>query len=998
MVFTRGLRSAIRDEPHRPKLKRSPRLREAPESEPTSTMDTEQQLQQSFLEASQEDFNQLETSILGLSSKGGEPQTLDRALRSAHSLKGSAGMMGFSALSTVAHQLEDYLKILRLRFETRAIAVEIETLLLQAIDCLRQINQRYLTHTTVDDAWLAELQEPIFAGLRDRLGELTEADEDALLARETQADVPAMMFASGVSETLEQFSTQIENLSSRQLKKQLAATASKLADLGRMRRIQEFVSLCNSIREQSETVPLFEIGALARLAYDTWNRSQTLIQLGRLDNLPDRLDLSELPTDAEEIDVPDLGNLDLSELGDISGSGELFADADELLSAAGTISDDALPDADELLVAAGAVPDDALPEADELFAIPEPEPESEAIANQPATTTTRVPVEQLQQISSLAGKLLQERNAIALRLAQVQEASRMMRKRIGRLETFDRQLRQWYDLLSTETANVPGSSRDSTSLDALREDFDRLELDNYSDIHLFAQAHMETLVQLLEAMSDIDLGLQEIGQASKELQFATRDLQKNVTRIQVRPFADVVGRLPRMVRDLCVQYGKQVELVVEGDRTPVDRVVLDALGNPLNHLVRNAFDHGIEPPEIRRAAGKPASGTITLRATNRGDRTAIVVADDGRGIDPSKIRQRLQNLGLSAPEVGQMRDLEILDAIFEPGFSTSDTVTELSGRGVGLDVVRANLEAIRGNVSVETQLGRGTTFTIDVPRSLSALRVAILESTNLVFAVALSAIAAMLRGAEIQTTPDGQLLWQEAIVPLTRLEDHLRYSRRADKPFEMEGRPALDRELVLIVGRPGAYRGLHAKRFWGRQEAILRPVQSPVPLPPGVTGSVLLADGRPIPLVEPLELVEWIERTARLAPVVAPSAPSPEAIGKTILVVDDAVNVRRYLALALGRAGYQVEQAKDGREAVEKLLGGLVVSAAICDIEMPRLDGFGVLEAIAGRSEFRTLPIVMLTSRSSDKHRQFAFNLGAAAYFSKPYNERELLDTLARLV
>ncbi len=340
---------------------------------------------------------------------------------------------------------------------------------------------------------------------------------------------------------------------------------------------------------------------------------------------------------------------------------------------------------------------------------------TQGVNTQTTGKTVRVPAQQLYQINTLFGKLVLERNSINLRLEQLTNFVTLMRSRITQLETSNNQLKTWYDKASLEgmvlrtqeldvSYQLSGSSLDGSVVSVkpdLRE-FDRLEMDRYSDLHLISQEQIETIVQLQEVTSDIDLGLQKMTQAVQDFNQTTRSLQKNVTTTQMQPFSELVKPFPRLVRDLNLQSGKQVNLKIEGETTLIDRTMLETLNAPLMHLVRNAFAHGIEDAISRMKAGKPLEGTISLQAVNRGTETIITVKDDGQGIDTDKICQRLREMGTSDQDIGQMSTEEILNYIFQPGFSTSETVTELSGRGVGMDVVRTSLQDIRGDVRVQT--------------------------------------------------------------------------------------------------------------------------------------------------------------------------------------------------------------------------------------------------------------------------------------------------------
>lgn len=327
---------------------------------------------------------------------------------------------------------------------------------------------------------------------------------------------------------------------------------------------------------------------------------------------------------------------------------------------------------------------------------------------------------------------------------------------------------------------------------------------------------------------------------------------------------------------------------------------------------------------------------------------------------------------------------------------------QISGRGVGMDVVRTNLRDIRGDIQVHTEQSVGTTFTLSIPYTLSILRVMLLEHSGLIFAVPGDSIRELLRleaeqRQSIETSQ--QFTWKDRIIPVINLAQHWAFNP-ARKFSEMLGAPVINQPTVLVVGEDTNVGGIEIDRFWGEQEVTIRNVTSPLPMPPGFVSSTVLGDGRVVPIIDPLPVMKWcLEREqSGMVAFTETEAVSQIPQGNTILVVDDSVNVRRFLAMTLEKAGYLVEQARDGQEAVDKLEGGLAVQAVVCDIEMPRLDGYGVLEEVKGQPQFEDLPIVMLTSRSHDKHRKVAMNLGASAYFSKPFNEQELLNTLAGFI
>ena len=1027
-------------------------------------MDTEQQIRLNFLDEAEEYFDLMESNLLGLSGSAVEPQKVDLILRSAHSVKGGAAMMTLNALSQTAHKIEDFLKIIRVRYASESIAAEVETLLLQSVDCLRdlsQLNRQQLTENLPTEEGIEILHdrtEPIFEQLRSHLGDLEAADENALLSQDEDFDPAVLIFEEGVDGVLESFEARISQLNVTELAQELSATAQELIGFGNMANLDPFIQLCESIQQQVSSVSSSEVTALATEALKTWRRSYALVLRGSIEKLPSSLesfsavepisletdlqidpvaavDFAE-PLATDDTDTVDFANLQSAFELDTSEAKPAHDATDkspEQLIEPNDLED--LQSAFELDLSQAELILDALAEdsvdlsglqsAFELEPVEAPTApvaaaasDSAAFASSPAPSISqadkmvRVPASHLKQFNSLFEQLVLNRNSISLRLEQLQSVVSLMSQRMSQMENSNTQLKKWYDRASVEglieekqqpTSAVPNSLQEQqpTRKAMVAQRFDTLEMDRYSDIHLICQEQIETIVQLQEVAGDIELEVQEIDRAVKELHYTTRSMQGNVTRTQMLPFADAVKRFPRVIRDLNLQFDKKVKLEIIGERTLLDRSVIETLSDPLMHLLRNSFDHGIEDNQARIDSGKAASGTITIQASNQGTYSIITLSDDGAGINIDKIRDRVCQMGLTQSEVARLSETELLDFIFEPGFSTATEVTALSGRGVGMDVVRTNLKEVRGDVKVDTQPGKGTTFTLRIPFTLSILRVAIVEQDAIIFAIPADNIKELMpyNPGIISTSETGKSMsWNQNTIPVIEVEDILTY-RRSHKAQSLTGTPTINRTMILVVGNE-SYVALKISRFWDEQELTTRAIDSPLPLPPGIVSSVVFGDGKVVPLIDPIALKDASVDVIREDRIDLDSGSADLNLSsiKTILVVDDSINVRRYLSMILEKAGYLVEQAKDGREALDKLAGGLEVQGIICDLEMPRLDGYGVLEEIKEIPKFRDLPIAMLTSRSNDKHRKLAMNLGAAAYFTKPFNEQRLLLKLTELL
>ena len=988
-------------------------------------MDTEQQIRLNFLDEAEEYLDRMESSLIGFAEAEIDAQKVDLVLRAAHSIKGGAAMMGFDVLSRIAHRLEDFFKILRVRYASSRIETEVETLLLQGVDCLRNVSDLNRQGVNVVESDLSDLTQPIFERLRSYLGDLEIADENALLSQDEDMDPAILIFEEGVEGVLDRFETKLSQLGIQEIARELSATAQELIGFGHMADLDSFVRLCESIQHHATVLSAdAKVEALSDRALKTWRRSHALVLRGSINKLPSYLEGYESidsieqsdPQIEEEFDPLDIYPLELSGIQSAFESeveeefDPLDIDPLELSGIQSAFEPEVEEEFDPLDIdplELSGIQSAFEPEIEEEVTVVQNVLDSASSAEIPVVERVekmvRVPISQLKQFNTLFEQLVLNRNSINLRLQQLQNVVVLMSQRMSQMELSNVQLKQWYDRASVEGLLSEKDLAMSASVSHAgnkRDNFDNLEMDRYSDIHLICQEQIETIVQLQEVATDIELGVAEIHQSVRDLHYTTKSMQGNVTRTQMLPFTDAVKRLPRTIRDLNLQFDKKVKLKIIGEKTLLDRSVIEALADPLMHLLRNSFDHGIEDNQTRIAAGKPESGTITIQASNQGTYSVVTLKDDGAGINLDKIRDRVCQMGFTSEEAAQIPEAELLDFIFEPGFSTAQKVTELSGRGVGMDVVRTNLKEVRGDVRVNTQAGRGTTFTLRIPFSLSILRVAIVEQGGIIFAIPANSIRELIP-AELESTQTAEHIstveWNQLDIPLAEIEKILVYTR-SQNALNLTGKPTIDCPMTLVVGDKQSYVALKITRFWNEQESTIRAIDSPVPLLPGIISSVVFGDGKVIPLIDPILLLEnYLNNLSKFDRLLETSNKNiPTAT--SILIVDDSINVRRYLSLTLEKAGYLVEQARDGREAVNRLLSGLAVDAVICDVEMPQLDGYGVLEEIKERPEFSDLPIAMLTSRSNEKHRKLAMNLGASAYFSKPYNEQELLDKLEQML
>ncbi|MUG97201.1 response regulator [Scytonema sp. UIC 10036] len=1013
------------------------------------SQDKELEIQMQFLEEANDYLNTLEGVLLEINpSNRISPEKINAALRAAHSIKGGAGMMGFRSLSDLAHRLEDSFKVLKTRKNSLEIDTELQSLLLAAVDWLRQIVELLSEGGEVDEQWLSTFCYPVFDELHQRLGDPTPEDAATMLSPEDGQDIVPLLFETEVEGCLQRLEAVLADGEQPCLKEEVAIMAAELGGLGEMLQLSAFSQLCMSIASYIEAAEPSFVETVARSALEAWRRSQALVLTNQLESLPVKLHIEEVSFEALDHTPTVLQEVEPAPIPEVKP---------EFIEARVTEPEETEESwLDREIIAADFEALEAAFAEESNAQVEEPEPEPATVSSREIPTpsynrkaeqtaashksetpenTVRVPSRQLEQINDLFGELIIQRNGMNLQLERLRKLIRNLNQRVQVLERENQQLRTAYDKIATQSVVPSGTPfpalapaeppeelpppvlENGDGANGVDGEFDSLEMDSYNELNLLSQEVMETIVQVQEVTTDIQLSIDDTDQFARKLTKTSKQLQRKLTQIRMRPLSDIVDRFPRALRDLCVEYGKNVQLKIEGASTLIERSILEALNEPLMHLVRNAFDHGIEDPTTRRASGKNEQGLIEIKATHQGNRTIITLRDDGRGISLEKIRTRAIEMGLEPTLLAQATDEELLSLIFEPGFSTSDQVTALSGRGVGMDVVRNNLKQIRGDVKVDTKVGIGTTFTLSVPFTLSVARVLLVESNRMLLAFPTDVVSEIFLLNEEHVFPMATsevLNWQGTMLPLVRLGRHLEFNcPRYDNPT-LETPPAINASSVIIVSQGNQPVAVQVDRCWGEQEVAIRRVEGNIALPSGFSNCTILGDGRVVPLVNANEMLYWIAtnerlprttqlpssklKTVFLTPAEEKQAALPGNHKGTILIVDDSINVRRFLALTLEKGGYQVEQAKDGQDALEKLQSGLKVQAVICDIEMPRIDGYGFLGRVKSNTDFKDIPIAMLTSRSSDKHRQLAMQLGARAYFSKPYNEQELLRTLDDII
>lgn len=633
--------------------------------------------------------------------------------------------------------------------------------------------------------------------------------------------------------------------------------------------------------------------------------------------------------------------------------------------------------------------------------------------------TMRVSVKNLDNLNNLVGELVVNRNTLEQAEERLRQFLDNLLYQVQQLSDVGQRMRDLYErsllessLLSSRRA-YQSSGNGTPQTHAIGVNFDALEMDRFTGFHTLSQEMIELIVRVRESASDIDFVVDETDQVTRNFRQITTQLQEGLTRSRMVPFAQTADRLPRGVRDNALKYGKQAELSVEGRDTLIDKMIVEQLYDPMTHLVNNAIAHGIETPVERAAAGKPPTGRITVRAFHQGNQTVISVSDDGAGIDPERVKAKAIAKGLiTREEAQQMSRLETYDLLFHQGFSTVDQVDDLRGRGVGMDVVRTALNEIRGAITIDSAVGRGTTFTIRLPLTLSISKALCCISNRSRIAFPMDGVEDMLDVPcdRIQVLEDGRscIQWRDQTLPFQHLSDLLKFNRTLGRGSVYGGNQEEDIiSVVVLRSNAGSYMALQVDQVLGEQEIVIKQLEGPVPKPLGIAGATVLGDGRIMPIADVLELIDLSQGRIRResgtplwekGEAQVPTAPADVKTDPTVLIVDDSITVRELLSMTFNKVGYRVEQARDGQEAWEKLRSGLPCDLVFCDIEMPRMDGLELLSRLQKDPHLNHLPIAMLTSRGADRHRQMAIQLGAKGYFTKPYLEEALLDAAQRML
>jgi chemosensory pili system protein ChpA (sensor histidine kinase/response regulator) len=602
----------------------------------------------------------------------------------------------------------------------------------------------------------------------------------------------------------------------------------------------------------------------------------------------------------------------------------------------------------------------------------------------------KVSAELLEELVNLAGETSISRGRMEQQVTDLSGA-------IGEMDATIQRLQEQLRRLDIETEAQVLFRQEQM---AQHEEFDPLEMDRYSQLQQLSRSLIESASDLMDLKYTLSDKTRDTETLLLQQSRINTDLQEGLMRSRMVPFSRLVPRLRRIVRQAATELGKEVDFDLDNVEGEMDRTVLERMVAPLEHMLRNAVDHGIEMPADRAASGKSANGRILLSLAREGSEVVLRLKDDGRGINLQRVREKAVERGLMAADA-KLSDEDVIQFILHAGFSTAEKVTQISGRGVGMDVVASEIKQLGGNMLINSIWGQGTEFEIRLPFTVSVNRALMIQIGEDLYAVPLNTIEGIVRVSPFEL----EHYYQDPTAVFDYAgENYL--VRYLGGLLDSDTKPKLDGQglplPVILVRSADQTVALQVDRLLGSREIVVKTLGMQFGSVRGVSGATIMGDGSVVVILDLHAVIrEQRALNLQLVPMDLPSLSAPAAeedtSEKTIMVVDDSVTVRKVTSRFLEREGFRVITAKDGAEALQ-VLQDQIPDLMLLDIEMPRMDGFEVAKNVRSSSRMKGLPIIMITSRTGDKHRERAFSLGVNKYMGKPYQEDLLLSNIRELL
>jgi chemosensory pili system protein ChpA (sensor histidine kinase/response regulator) len=942
-----------------------------------------------FLMEAWDTLASLEDGVTRLAA-GAEP-AWDDLFVVTHRLKGAASLHGFPRVASLADTMELALRPLVAAPATARAAA--------AADLDRTMNAMKSALESIERHPESETPTPVAPPVAPEIVPAAVVVEPDPLPSLTQDPLrhELMRFFAGSDEIVGYFVPEAaEHLET------MTASLLSLADSGRSDpSVAALFRAVHTLKGAAYVVGCTPMGAVAHAVEDLL----VAVRAGRLDVTHSALDEVHAAVDLAKrmLDPAAEPALDFTRAADhVRGRlARLLAEAPAPSATAPTVAPFeplALPEPEPLEAPAGLLP--------ALAPAAPPSPRQPA-PNRVGRQTIRVALDRLDALMDLVGELVIARSALERRLGEIDRLGEVLfasRARLGQAVA-DIEHRSLEARLPSRRGR--GRAEDEHARPrSVAELFAELEFDRYDDLTLFARS----VAEIASDIAEVHTELASLGRSVREdvglVHRLTGEVRAGLGRARLVPIGSLYTRFARQGQEAARAASKSVRIETSGESVELDASVIEQIVDPLLHLAQNAVAHGIENPEERQAAGKPGGGVVSLTASHRGAFVVVEVADDGRGIDVVRLRQRAVAQGFVTAEVAAaLSDKDALELIFRPGFSTAAEVTTTAGRGVGMDIVRTNVGRLNGEVEVWTELGVGTRFSLRLPLTVLVTEALLVRAAGEALAVPVNAVhvIATLDPGERRITEDGEAaLIEDRWLPMVRL----------DRALGLPEPASATRLQVLALRGGGGLFACAVHQVLHKEEIVVKPLGAFLDGVGPYAGATVAADGRVTLLLDPVRLGELATRPAssRRERVVAPAPPlvttghgesgtaEPHrtlagARKARVLLVDDSISVRKFVAQMLEKAGFEVGIAADGAEAMARL-GERDFDVLVTDLEMPRLNGYELLEDVRRRAGTRDLPVVILTTRSGEKHQHLARRLGVNHYITKPVIE----DAFVRLI
>ena len=939
-------------------------------------------------------------------SKDGE--TIHTLYRMAHTLKGSAYTIGFMVIGDVAHPVEDCMTEVR---EGRiALSSDVLGVIGRAVEVIRLLMRR-------DDAKVAQLQHDV-PEVTQALVQIRNGKQMAMSAQAAAPIAPVVQVATAVMDCYEEsagpavessfaastltdgyllplLDAEVLSYFAPEAQEYLDSLEAQLLRLekeqGNPEVINQLFRTAHTLKGSAYTVGFESIGDLTHYVEDFMGA----VREGRVKILPLHTDVLLRSVDVVRL----LMRRDPTSL--------------DMLRQRFAVSMQGLKQLSQLVAAQVVESGPAVhcveaPLDHELRDQQETEPtkatEGKTAEGKAAEVpeVIRVSRDRLERLLNLVGELVIGRGRLEQRLHMLEQLSQQVLAYKGRLVESVHSFEEKHAFTLPTASSGPATSpaQGFTGLN----DFGSLEFDKYDDFNILARRISEVTADISESMTQLSGSIRRSHEDMSHLAQLTLSMRDEIARARMVQVGTPFTRFRRATREMARATGKEVTLVTSGEHTEVDSGVVERLVDPLVHLVRNAVYHGIELAAVRVSKGKPAAGTIYLHAAHRGSAVLIEVEDDGAGLDVEKIRAKAVERGLIRPEVARsLPESEVIKFIFVPGFSTADQIGNQAGRGVGMDVVKRAIESMNGHIDVESIRGVGTKFTLSLPLTLLIATALMVRAGSERYAIPLPAVreVTMLTSSSHQRMGERSFLniGDEAIEvqPLQQL------LHQSSVPVEI-GKP------VVIVRTAAGMIGMLVDELLGRQEIVIKPLGSLKSLDRSSFGGATIdPEGRVVLVLDPARLLARKAQAAEVpevslaatasadSPVPYAEAPEPKASEQLLLLIDDSLSIRKFVGRMLESAGYKVDTAVDGEEGFRKA-SAQNYRLILTDLEMPKLNGYEVIQGLRSRPQTQQTPIIVITTRAGDKHRQMALNIGASSYIAKPVEERALIQEIERWI